>query len=503
MTFVSRGKPNTIENPILAEAIDRNFDQAFAELNALGAIVGASSSSASVVTVAGVPNLRGTITRPVNNDYAWVNQGAATIRDDGDSVVLATTSAGAATNCIGRVKAVPSTPYTITAVFVPTFIAKRYYAYGLLWRDSASGKLIQAGVVGTDDPAVAGGTQLRAGTFKLTNPTTFSATYTDVGPVAEPLIWLRIADDGTNRTFSISGDGVDFVQIHSVARTDFLTADQVGFFLQPSSAAVPNLNAAVRILSWDQTSTNTASGTINTSLAGMPTTTEFVCTLTGNIDDLDFNNANTIRMGNAALATIRGLKAGSPGQEVTIYHTNAQVDLSHQDVGDTVPANRIINKVTVGKTSMTTGGASTLKYDATSVRWRLIEHEQGDWIDVAYAGGNFTANGAMTWGVDAGDQATYAFWLKGRSLFVKWYLNTTTVGGVVNAFLQIAVPGGYTIARQSLQALKYNDNGGGVLTGFCQVNAAGTIILCAKDAGNWTAAVNNTGCWGTIVGSVQ
>ena len=70
----------------------------------------------------------------------------------------------------------------------------------------------------------------------------------------------------------------------------------------------------------------------------------YTSTATGNVDDLDFLRARYIRMNNANLATVRGLKAGVDGQLVTIVSVGAgQVDLAHQNTGDGTAANRLIN----------------------------------------------------------------------------------------------------------------------------------------------------------------
>src|ERR1035437_1222491 len=90
-------------------------------------------------------------------------------------------------------------------------------------------------------------------------------------------------------------------------------------------------------------------GAVTTSAGSLDTTiilSEFTVTTTGNIDDLDFSNANTIRMNNASLATIRGLKAGVAGQQVTIVSVGAgEVDLAHQNTGS-LAVNRFQNKAT-------------------------------------------------------------------------------------------------------------------------------------------------------------
>ncbi|MCA7901942.1 hypothetical protein LGM39_21460 [Burkholderia cepacia] len=50
--------------------------------------------------------------------------------------------------------------------------------------------------------------------------------------------WHRIRDDGTNRYYDVSPDGVTWVNMYSFSRTTFLTPDQVGFFADPNGQAV-------------------------------------------------------------------------------------------------------------------------------------------------------------------------------------------------------------------------------------------------------------------------
>jgi hypothetical protein len=62
-------------------------------------------------------------------------------------------------------------------------------------------------------------------------------------------MFFRIADDGANRISSISTDGINFRVIHTVARTDFLTADQVGFFVNCQETT---WDAGMTLLSWKE-----------------------------------------------------------------------------------------------------------------------------------------------------------------------------------------------------------------------------------------------------------
>ena len=59
-------------------------------------------------------------------------------------------------------------------------------------------------------------------------------------------MFLRLEDNGTNRRVGISQDGENFMYLHSVARTDFITnPDQLCILVDPES-----VGAAMRVLSW-------------------------------------------------------------------------------------------------------------------------------------------------------------------------------------------------------------------------------------------------------------
>lgn len=47
-----------------------------------------------------------------------------------------------------------------------------------------------------------------------------------VGPIPK---WMQIRDDGTNRYLDYSINGVDWVNFHTVGRTDWLTPNNIGF----------------------------------------------------------------------------------------------------------------------------------------------------------------------------------------------------------------------------------------------------------------------------------
>lgn len=139
-------------------------------------------------------------------------------------------------------------------------------------------------------------------------------------------------------------------------------------------------------------SENTAKATIEDVLE--LATYEMTSTATGNIDDLDIGDLPIVelRMNNASDATIRGMVgSGKGGQIVKIVSVGAgNVLLAHQNTNSSAN-NRMINYLTVADTPLAAGkGTATFVYDATTQRWRLHEHDQGNFLTYTPA---WTASG--------------------------------------------------------------------------------------------------------------
>ena len=192
----------------------------------------------------------GTIVLPVDGDFAWINQETATVTAENNGITL-TTPASAGHDIRLRKKAAPATPYTITALIHPLMGEHASgNAWGIGFRQSSDGKLALV-YVGDSSGSVVVAVQ------KFTDPNTFSATYVikTIVPATGVIypftsLWLRIADDGVNRISSLSWDGIQFYTLHSVGRTDFLTADEIGFFVNSATASA---GVTISLYSWRQT----------------------------------------------------------------------------------------------------------------------------------------------------------------------------------------------------------------------------------------------------------
>lgn len=129
---------------------------------------------------------------------------------------------------------------------------------------------------------------------------------------------------------------------------------------------------------------------------------------------------------------------------------------------------------------------------------------QGNWATPTFAAGDFTASGAMTWTLAAGDVSTYAWVVKDRMMTVAFALQTTTVGGTLNTTLKIKIPGGYVATKFMLNATANILDNAVAKPGYAYVLATGTVINIEKQDGtNFAAATDTTAVYGQITFEVD
>jgi len=124
----------------------------------------------------------------------------------------------------------------------------------------------------------------------------------------------------------------------------------------------------------------------------------------------------------------------------------------------------------------------------------------GAWTAVSYSAGNFTANGAMTWTVDAGDVQVFTYRIIGKTLFINFRAQTTSVGGTLNTQLRVAIPGGFTIKTNGLAMAFVIDNGNRNVGYYNADLANGSTFFTIEraDGANWSAATNTTSLYGQV-----
>jgi hypothetical protein len=199
-----------------------------------------------------------------------------------------------------------------------------------------------------------------------------------------------------------------------------------------------------------------------------------------------------IEWNGASLASITGLDGGVSGQIVTIKNiTAAQIITFANASGSSDVDNRFANHVTSGVTPVAAGGWIRYQHDGTN--WKIIGHEQGEWITPTFAAGNFTGSSSMTWTVAAGDVLSFAYRVRGKELTLNFYIQTTTVGGTPDVSLQLVLPGGFSAAKRTDNVIRV-DNNGTPSAGHAVILEATSTFLCRliNDA-NWAAATDATG----------
>ncbi len=171
--------------------------------------------------------------RPVLGDYTANNSASGNATHGG--IYLSDSSAGAAYQVRSYTKSAPATPWTFTALVSGQHDAAGFFNAGLCFRQSSDGKMVTFGPWWN----VAGTTQfhidnMTSATSQSSRP--LSVTAFDGSPGGAPF-WMRVADNGTNRLCQMSADGWNWLTVYSVSRTTFLTADQLGFFVNPYTSA--------------------------------------------------------------------------------------------------------------------------------------------------------------------------------------------------------------------------------------------------------------------------
>lgn len=197
-----------------------------------------------------------------------------------------------------------------------------------------------------------------------------------------------------------------------------------------------------------------------------------------------------------------GVFGGSANFQLTIY------DLANAP--GTAPMLQLAQDTAVGAYVLIDGGTGSTKLQLGSLARPLLaifatdlylgtnNPSVGTWTSVAFAAGNFTGSGTLTWTLQSGDQTTFAYTITQNTMTVSFILATTTVAGA-GVSLQIAIPAGKTAVKAMQNAAAFLLDNGVFTTGIIFVAASGAVIQIARsDLANWTAAVNNTQVQGQI-----
>lgn len=190
---------------------------------------------------------------PVVSDFTWVNQEGATAVDQGGTILL-TDPEHNGIDARLLVKAAPSTPYTITARFVRccrAFSGSAFVRFGLLFRDSG-GDAFRA-ILWQFTPNSSNGTKIAVHSYAAPSGVVSALLAATFIGVDEDNSYFRIEDDGTDRNFYVSPDGITYLRIYTEANDAGFTADQVGFVLDNNvSSAAVGADSFIKLISWEQ-----------------------------------------------------------------------------------------------------------------------------------------------------------------------------------------------------------------------------------------------------------
>lgn len=180
-------------------------------------------------------NFGATETAVPTSSWSWDNQNSATITDntDGMSLIKGVTNNS---QWAVRYRTIQAAPYTLVVMIDPQPSLDNNSYWGVNLRDSSSGKYIHFyQAFANADPGVVVLLDYNSAI------NTFSSNKVSVNPGKSPLPyrWMKIKDDNTNRSYHISQDGLNWIQVFSAARTDYITPDGCGFGVATASSTYP------------------------------------------------------------------------------------------------------------------------------------------------------------------------------------------------------------------------------------------------------------------------
>lgn len=178
---------------------------------------------------------------PPSTGWTQLNLGSATIADNPNGRLFTMPDINADWSAAVEHRALsPASNYTLTAYLDTSLNLSNRSLAGVVLRQSSNSRLIIFGyeVFGTPTGDAGNRMVVRGLNSETTGNTTPAATYfrgITAATVASTKVsfgrpWLRITDDGANRSYQSSADGVDWTTHLSHTRATFATPDQVGWF---------------------------------------------------------------------------------------------------------------------------------------------------------------------------------------------------------------------------------------------------------------------------------
>jgi hypothetical protein len=217
-----------------------------------GRILGAQLTSATafpnVFSAISANAVFGIFTPPVSSTFSWVNQGAATVAALNDGFTISIATGASADNISKRCVTLPAAPWTVIAAMVPILnISSTSTRAGLLLQQTGGGVVSEWYDWAYYFP---GWRQVNQCTTAAFSSCVSLATDPQVN--SGPVIWERVTDNGVQRAWNTSPDGINWVGINrngliTGANYANITPTQAcGAFVQNDN----NFAASVKYVSW-------------------------------------------------------------------------------------------------------------------------------------------------------------------------------------------------------------------------------------------------------------
>jgi hypothetical protein len=174
-----------------------------------------------------------------SSQFAWINQGSATAVWNNGSEFLTTPAAAADSIKIRKKTLAATSNYSALLGFSPALFSVNTAHCGLVLRESSSSKLITI--------TFQFNTNWTLGVHRWTNETTYLSTDVIVSFAPLNYVWFKVVDDGTNRGYYFSVDGINFKLLISASRTAHAVPNEGGYYVSSSNATY---TAAVSAFSW-------------------------------------------------------------------------------------------------------------------------------------------------------------------------------------------------------------------------------------------------------------
>jgi len=320
----------------ILHSVVRGIENTVAATHVIGTPVvqGLTEGSLRMLGLPGRPSSLGKV--PTWDMFSGVNTSGCSFVEDGAGLALVAPARGSGFNLIGHYMNVPTPPYQVTAAFEMCAPHKSYLGYGLSWR-SSGGAIASIDCVGID------GETHELSVRKFNSATSYNSGYLFMKTMG-PVRWMRLTDDGTNRKVLFSADGSRWIELWSVARTDFLTPTQIGWQCFNENISGTTFGAVLRLLSWDVASQYVA-----------PTIPYLINVGSG-------NGALTLNMTGAKLLVAQLSCDGSP--TIVDSLSNTWLTMGAQALGGATKGQLyyVINPVVGAGQVFTGGGGSFLSY---------------------------------------------------------------------------------------------------------------------------------------------